>query len=96
MISKNDKQMILKYAKKYRLARVILFGSSRERTDAHDIDIGVIGPAPESFFDFCGNLHRDLSKPLDVVDLSKDCLFNRLVERDGAVLYGSASGRFPT
>ena len=88
MISKNDKLLILKYAKKYKLTRVILFGSSRERKDANDIDIGVIGLVPETFFDFCWELYRDLSKPLDVVDLSKDCLFNRLVERDGVVLYG--------
>lgn len=87
MISENDKSMILKYAKKYKLARVILFGSSRERMDANDIDIGVIGLAPELFFDFCWELYRDLSKPLDVIDLSKDCLFNRLIERDGVVLY---------
>jgi len=78
MISKNDKFLILKYAKKYKLTRVILFGSSRERRDANDIDIGVTGLAPESFFDFCWELYRDLSKPLDVVDLSKDCLFNSL------------------
>ena len=88
MISKNDKLLILKYAKKYKLTRVILFGSSRERSDANDIDIGVIGLAPESFFDFCWELYRDLSKPLDVIDLSKDCLFNKLIKRDGVVLYG--------
>ena len=29
----------------------------------------------------------DLSKPLDVVDLSKDCLFNRLVVLAGIVNY---------
>ena len=88
MISKSDKLLILKYAKKYKLTRVILFGSYRERTDANDIDIGVIGLAPESFFDFCWELYRDLSKPVDVIDLSKDCLFNKLIKRDGVVLYG--------
>ena len=88
MISENDKIMILKYAKKYKLTRVILFGSSKERTDANDIDIGVKGLAPELFFDFCWELYRDLSKPVDVVDLSRDSLFNKLVEQDGLVLYG--------
>ena len=88
MISKIDKLLILKYAKKYKLARVVLFGSSLKRTDANDMDIGVTGLAPKSFFDFCWELYRDLSKPLDVVDLSKDCLLNRLVERDGVVLCG--------
>lgn len=88
MISKNDKIIILKYAKKYRLAKVILFGSSKERRDANDIDIGVKGLTPELFFDFCWELYRDLSKPVDIIDLDKDCLFNRLVEQDGVVLYG--------
>ena len=88
MISENDKIKILKYAKKYKLTRVILFGSSKERTDAKDIDIGVKGIAPKLFFDFCWELYRDLSKPVDVVDLSKDSLFNKLVEQDGLVLYG--------
>ncbi len=88
MISENDKEVILTYAKKYSLEKVILFGSSKERTDARDIDIGVSGIAPELFFDFCWELYRDLSKPVDVIDLSKDCLFNKLIEKDGRVLYG--------
>lgn len=87
MISKNDINIILTYAKKYKLTKVILFGSSKEKIDAEDIDIGVRGIAPESFFDFCWELYRDLSKPVDVIDLSKDCLFNKLIEKDGLVLY---------
>ena len=88
MISEKDKNMILTYAKKYELEKVILFGSSKERMDARDIDIGVRGIAPKLFFDFCWELYRDLSKPVDVIDLSKDCLFNKLIEKEGLVLYG--------
>ena len=88
MISENDKNVILTYAKKYKLEKVILFGSSKERTDTRDIDIGVRGIAPRLFFDFCWELYRDISKPVDVIDLSKDCLFNKLIEKDGLVLYG--------
>jgi len=76
------------YAKKYNLEKVILFGSSRERIDARDIDIGVRGISPNLFFDFCWELYRDLSKPVDIIDLNQDCLFNRLIEKDGLVLYG--------
>ena len=86
MIPENDMSIILACAKKYKLTKVILFGSSKERPDARDI--GVRGIAPELFFDFCWELYRDLSKPLDVIDLSIDCLFNRLIEKDGIVLYG--------
>ena len=88
MISKIDMSTILMYSKKYKLTKVILFGSSKERTSARDIDIGVRGISPELFFDFCWELYRDLSKPVDIVDLSKDCLFNRLIEKEGVVLYG--------
>jgi predicted nucleotidyltransferase len=88
MISENDKNTILMYAEKYKLEKVILFGSSKEKPDTRDIDIGVKGIAPELFFDLCWELYRDLSKPVDVIDLSKDCLFNKLIEKDGLVLYG--------
>ena len=88
MITEKDKSTILKYAKKYGLEKVILFGSSKERMDARDIDIGVRGIAPKLFFDFCWELYRDLSKPVDIIDLSKDCLFNKLIEKEGIVLYG--------
>lgn len=88
MISEKDRQLILKYSEKYKLKRVILFGSSKEKENANDIDIAIKGVAPELFFDFCWELYRDLSKPVDIIDLDKDCLFNRLIERDGLVLYG--------
>ncbi len=88
MISEEDKKVILLYARKYNLEKVILFGSSKEREDARDIDIGVRGIAPKLFFDFCWELYRDLSKPVDVIDISIDCLFNKLIEEDGLILYG--------
>lgn len=88
MIAENDKKIILKYAKKYGISKVILFGSSKEKTNANDIDIGVKGLVPELYFDFCWEVYRDLSKPVDVIDLDKDSYFNRLIEQDGMVLFG--------
>jgi len=88
MISEEDKKIILLYARKYNLEKVILFGSSKEREDARDIDIGVRGIEPKLFFDFYWELYRDLSKPVDVIDISIDFLFNKLIEEDGLVLYG--------
>jgi len=41
MISENDMSIILKYGEKYKLIKVILFGSSKERTDTRDIGVGV-------------------------------------------------------
>ena len=88
MISKRDRNIILMHAKKYKLEKVILFGSSKEGANARDIDLGVRGIIPRLFFNFCWELYRDLSKPVDVIDLSKECLFTKLIEKDGVVLYG--------
>lgn len=88
MLVKNDKKVILKYAKKYKLKKVVLFGTSKEREDANDIDIGIKGLSPALFFKFWAEVDRDLSKPVDVIDLNIDCPFNRLIEKEGMVLYG--------
>ncbi len=88
MISEKDKAIILKYAKKYNLSIVILFGSSVDREDANDIDIGIKGIEPGHFFEFYGELLLSLSKPIDIIDLSKEISFNRLVEKEGVKLYG--------
>ena len=53
MISEKDKLTILKYSKKYQIGKVILFGSSKEKENANDIDIGIKGIKPEKFVDFC-------------------------------------------
>lgn len=88
MISEIDRNRIIEYAKKYNVETVILFGSSLEEDNPRDIDIGIKGIRPELFFNFYGELMRCLSKPVDVVDLSSECLFNRLVEERGVRIYG--------
>lgn len=88
MISERDKNTILNIARKYSLEKIILFGSSKERKDFRDIDLAVKGLDPKVFFDFFWELYRDLSKPVDIIDLSVDCSFNRLIEKEGLVLYG--------
>ncbi len=53
VISEKDKEIIIKYAKKYKVSSVILFGSStRKDRESNDIDIGVKGLEPGLFFDF--------------------------------------------
>lgn len=88
MISERDKTTILKYARKYNLTEVILFGSSIKGEDANDIDIGVRGIKPELFFDFYGELLLSLSRRVDVINLGKKNPFNKLVEEEGVKLYG--------
>lgn len=89
MISEKDKEIIIKYAKKYKVSSVILFGSStRKDRESNDIDIGVKGIEPGLFFDFYAELFKNLSKPVDLIDLSKKSLFNNLVEKTGVRIYG--------
>ncbi|MCK4329186.1 hypothetical protein KAX02_05035 [candidate division WOR-3 bacterium] len=88
MITKKDKDIILKCAKKYDVSHVILFGSSiRKDKEANDIDIGVKGIEPRLFFKFYAELFKHLSKPVDLIDLSKKSLFNELVEETGIRIY---------
>ena len=89
MITEHDKETIIQYAKKYNVSSMYLFGSSLDdNQEAADIDLGVKGIVPKLFFKFYGELLRNLSKPVDLVDLSKKSLFNQIVEEKGVKIYG--------
>ena len=89
MISDDDKATIVNVSSSYDVGEVFLFGSSADpKKEADDIDLGVNGIAPAKFFDFYGELLFSLSKPVDLIDLSRDSKFNRLVYREGIRLYG--------
>ncbi len=75
--------------KKYKLRKVILFGSSKDKADARDIDIGVAGISPDVFFDFFWEIYRDISKPIDIIDLNNPNTFTKLIEKDGIVEFYS-------
>lgn len=89
MISEEDKTIIRETAKRFKAKTVLLFGSGADPArEAEDIDLAVEGVAPGEFFSFYGELLFDLSKPVDLIELSKDTKFNRIVRREGIVLYG--------
>jgi predicted nucleotidyltransferase len=89
MISENDKSVIMQCAKKYNVSSVIVFGSSlTEGDDAHDIDLGVKGLDPRYFFAFYAELFKYLSKPVDLVDITRKTIYNDLVEESGVRIYG--------
>jgi predicted nucleotidyltransferase len=89
MLSESDEAAIIRCAEKYKVGTIYLFGSSLDaNTQARDIDLGVKGVNPAMFFKFYGELLRHLSKPVDLVDLSHQTLFNELVEKRGAKIYG--------
>ena len=84
MISEKDKQVIKEISHKYNAGRVLLFGSSLSPTkESRDIDLGVEGISAEDFFRFYGDLIFALSKPVDIVDLSGDSKFIRIIGKEG-------------
>lgn len=92
MISEQDKATIVDIARRYDVRTVLLFGSGADPArEADDIDLAVEGIVPEKFFTFYGELIFSLSKPVDLIDLSKNTKFNRLVYRDGVRLYGRSA-----
>lgn len=88
MISEKDKKTIQDIARKYRASRVLLFGSAlTDTTESRDIDIAVEGVDDKDFYAFYGELLYALSKPVDVVDLSRKTKFIELVLKEGELLY---------
>lgn len=89
MISKKHRKIIIECAKKYNVSTIILFGSSLHKNKRYnDIDLAVKGIKTEFFFKFYGELMRRLSKPVDLVDLSKSSLFTKIIEKKGVKIYG--------
>lgn len=88
MITDTDKKIIEQLAQKYRAKRVVLFGSSLSPAHEYrDIDIAVEGIEEKDFYTFYGELLCALSKPVDVIDLSKKTRFIELILREGIPLY---------
>ena len=88
MIDEKDKKTIETISRKYRVSRLLLFGSSIQDTpESHDIDIGVEGIDDKDFYAFYGELIYSLSKPVDVVDLSRKSKFIELVLKEGVPIY---------
>ena len=89
MISESDRIKIVEIAHKYNVKKIILFGSSSDPSkESNDIDLAVEGIADSLFFKFYAELIFSLSKPVDIIDLSKKSLFNKIVASEGILLYG--------
>jgi predicted nucleotidyltransferase len=89
MITGEDRARIREIAERHGATKVLLFGSSaRDAADARDIDLGVEGVAPRHFFALYADLLFSLSKPVDVVDLSRRSRFADLVRAEGVPVYG--------
>ncbi len=89
MITEKDKRIIQELSQKYKVKRVLLFGSSIDQKRAsNDIDIAIEGISPKEFFKYYGDLLLQLSKPVDVIELTGSSKFIRLIEKEGELLYG--------
>jgi len=89
MISEEDKKQILRISKKYKVKKVMLFGSSLQDCDiAKDIDLAVEGAPRGDFFKYYSELLFGLSKPVDIVELKENDRFSAFISRKGVILYG--------
>jgi predicted nucleotidyltransferase len=89
MLSPQDKAKIEDIAQRYRVGRVLLFGSSvNDQADARDIDLAVEGLAPSRFFSFYADLIFSLSKPVDLVDMGRKSRFTDIIRKEGIAVYG--------
>ena len=89
MLEDKDKKIIQEISRKYRVKRVLLFGSSVDTTkESRDIDIAVEGILPQDFFRYYGELLFALSKPVDVIDLSGTSKFINVIKQEGVSIYG--------
>lgn len=87
MINNKEKEIIIKYANKYNVKKVIIFGSSSYSDNYNDIDIAVKGIKSVLFFDFYSKLFFNLSKQVDIVNLDYENSFNQMIEEEGVNIY---------
>ena len=88
MITDTDKHIIEKLARKYHAKRLVLCGSSLSPTQEYrNNDIAVAGVEETDFYAFYGELLCTLSKPVDIIDLSRKTRFVEMILREGVPLY---------
>lgn len=86
-IGQTQIQKIITMAKAYGAVRLILFGSSLDTPDeARDIDLACDGVSGWKLYELAARLEEELHAPLDIVPLSPQTRFTRLIERRGKVL----------
>jgi len=88
VLRENELVIIKKLAKKYKLKKVFLFGSSAEGSEYNDIDLAVDGIEPGFFFNLYAELFKYLPKPVDLIDLKHKTAFNELIKETGLKIYG--------
>lgn len=89
MLSEQERQTIVSLADRYRVKKILLFGSNAAPgKEGRDIDLAVEGIRARDFFKFYGDLLFGLKRAVDLIDLSSDSKFNNLVRQEGIPIYG--------
>ncbi|OPY58878.1 MAG: hypothetical protein A4E57_04800 [Syntrophorhabdaceae bacterium PtaU1.Bin034] len=89
MIPKDELARAIELAKKYRVGKLYVVGSSlKDPETARDYDFAVSDVPEGAFFLFYGELFMSMSKNVDLIDLSgSPSKFKSLVLREGKLVY---------
>jgi len=90
MIPKEELEKAVEIARKYRVRKLYLIGSSLSKVsaDVNDYDFAVSGVPKGKFFKFYGELFRSMSKNVDLIDLSGSMTkFKKLIINEGKIVY---------
>lgn len=82
----NDEQLeiVKKMVVMYGATRLILFGSMLDNpAEARDIDLACDGVSGWKLFELAARLEEELHAPLDLVSLTPESRFTRLIEERG-------------
>lgn len=80
-------QRIVDLAKSYGATRLILFGSSAEKSEeARDIDIACDGIPGWKLYELAARLEDELGTLLDIVPLQPPSRFTKMIEAKGRTL----------
>lgn len=90
MITDRELKKAVEIAKKYGVGELYVVGSalSGKPEGVRDYDFAVRDVPPGEFFKFYGELTREMSKTVDLIDLSgKKTKFKDIVLREGKLVY---------
>ena len=90
MIADKELKKAVEIAKKYGVGELYIVGSALHGSpeEVHDYDFAVRDVPPGDFFKFYGELTREMSKTVDLIDLSgKKTKFKDIVLREGKLVY---------
>ncbi len=89
-MNKEQFDMLIELAKRYRVTKLIQFGSSLNSfEESEDIDLACDGINDKRFFRFGANLEQLFNKPVDLIPLKPESKFTDYINKNGRVLYES-------